>query len=112
LDDCFSKGNNFFFNKECYKNGCPNGKISLNDITEEQKKYFKNKILLDDNLEDKLCICNINDGFWSNIESNSENELYFQKCLTECSKGYEPEDLTNFCIEKTELSTLIIIFFK
>ena len=108
LDDCFSKGNNFFFNKECYKNGCPNDRISLNDINEDQKEFIKNKILLDDNLEDKLCICNININFWSNIKNNSENELYFQKCLTECPIGFEPENLTNLCIEKPNSPSTLI----
>ena len=72
------------------------------------KKNILKIILLDNNLEDKLCICNINNVFWSNIKNNSENELYFQKCLTECPVGYEPETLTHLCIEKLELSTTLI----
>ena len=72
------------------------------------KKNILKIILLDNNLEDKLCICNINNTFWSNIKNNSENELYFQKCLTECPIGYEPENLTNLCIEKPNSPSTLI----
>ena len=72
------------------------------------KKNILKIILLDNNLEDKLCICNINNIFWSNIKNNSENELYFQKCLTECPIGFEPENLTNLCIEKPNSPSTLI----
>ena len=107
LDNCFSKENNYFFNKECYKNECPNDKISLSTQTEEIKNYFKNIFSLNDELINKICICNINNMVWTNINSN--NESFYQKCLTECPDGYEPEIVTHHCIEKSEISSTDLI---
>ena len=99
LEDCLEKGNNFFFNKECYKEGCPNEKVALNTKSEEIKNYFKNNLLLNDHLQNKLCICDLSDvntyKVWSNISSN---EQYFQDCLDICPNGYIPESLTNQCL--------------
>ena len=106
LDDCFSKGNNYFFNKECFKDQCPNGEIALETKSEEIKNYFKNNLLLDDNLISKLCICDLinnTNKVWSNITSN---EQYFQECLDKCQNGYIPEPFTNQCI--VQLPTTII----
>ena len=103
LEDCFIKQNNYFFNKECYKNRCPDYKIALNTQSSEIKNYFKVKLSLDDNIINKLCICNINNGVWSNFPLN--NELYFQECLTSCPEGYKPENITHHCIEDLKAST-------
>ena len=103
LTECFSKENNFFFNKECYKNECINNKIALKNQSNDIQNFFKSILGLDDYLINKICICDIRNGVWTNINSN--NELYFQVCLTECPIGYEPEGITNYCVEKIELPT-------
>ena len=103
LNECFNKGNNYFFNKECYKNECINNKIALKNQTTNIKNFIKNKLKLDDNLIDKICICDIENGVWTNNNSNSES--YFQNCLSECTIGYEPENITNYCVEKIEPPT-------
>ena len=103
LTECFNKENNFFFNKECYKNECINNKIALKNQSLDIQNFFKNILGLDDYLINKACICDIKNGVWTNISSN--NELYFQKCLNECPKGYEPENITHYCIEKIESPT-------
>ena len=97
LNDCFINGNNYFFNKICYKEQCPDGKSSLSTKSEDIQNYFKNKLSLNEELANKICICG--SEFWSNINSN---EQYFQECISECPEGYEPETITNQCIEKTE----------
>ena len=98
LDDCFNKGNNFFFNKNCYKNGCPNDTILLSEQNNEIQNYFKNNLLAsNDDLINKLCICDINNKNWSN--QTSDNLLFFQKCLNQCDEGFGPEPITNQCLE-------------
>ena len=97
LDDCLSKGNAYFFNNFCYTTQCPNDNlVSLSSKSEDIMKYYKQTLLLDDNLKDKICICTTN--AWSNITSDNVN--FFQECLTECPEGYEPESLTHQCIIK------------
>ena len=103
LNECFNQGNNYFFNKECYKNECINNKTALKNQTTDIKNFIKNKLKLDDNLIDKICICDIENGVWTN--NNSNNESYFQDCLSECTIGYEPENITNYCVEKIEPTT-------
>ena len=67
------------------------------------KEYFQRNLLLEDNLINKLCICDTtNNKVWSNITSK---EIYFQECLNDCPEGYSPEEITNQCIEKIEIST-------
>ena len=103
LDDCFSKENNYFFNKFCYKNECPENRVPLSTKSEEIKEYFKINLLLADNLMNKLCICDtINNKVWIN---NTSNEIYFQECLDECPEGYIPEQITNQCIVKIKIPT-------
>ena len=100
LDDCFQKGNLFYFNNFCYKVQCPVGKIALSDINEQIKNYFINVLSLNDELKDKLCICDItkNGTYWNKTESN---EI---ECLESCGDGYEPELLTKKCVEKCDPS--------
>ena len=98
LDDCITKGNNYFFNNNCYKNGCPSDKLLLSEQSTEKQNYFKNNLLLNnDNLLNKLCICNINTGVWNNIAN--DNQLYYQECLSQCNEGYKPESITKQCLE-------------
>ena len=106
LSDCFSKGNNFFFNNYCYKTQCPDDKIILSSRSEIIKEYCKNNLHLEDELINKICICDITSLVWSNSISNI---LYSQECLNECPEGFEPETLTNQCIEKVESPTTEII---
>ena len=105
LDKCLEK-NNFFFNNKCYTEQCPNQKLILKNQSEDVKKYFIN-ILIDENLVDRLCICDINNEAWINISSS--NEIYYQKCLTECPQGFKAEIITHHCIEEEILETTEII---
>ena len=79
MDDCFIKGNNYFFNDNCYEIQCPDDKIALSSKDETIKNYFHTHLLLDDNLISKICICDINNGVWINITSNDQ---IFQNCLS------------------------------
>ena len=87
LEDCFSKENLFYFNKLCYKNKCPNGTIALSSTNKSIENYFIEELSLNNNLKDKICICDIIN---SNINwiMNGLNEI---ECLENCSDGYEPE---------------------
>ena len=108
-NECYSSLSqcNYFFNKDCYESSCPAGKISLFTQNDTIKNYYKNNLLLENNLINKICICDINEGVWSNITSSS-NENYFQECLRNCPTDYEPEPITKQCIEKVEIQTTII----
>ncbi len=106
LENCLLNGNNYFFNKFCYTSQCPNDKfVSLSSKSNDIKEYYKTNLLLNDDLIDKICICNSN--VWSNITSDNEN--YYQNCLEECPEGYEAESITNQCIEKKIIPTTQII---
>ena len=102
LDDCFEKGNNFYFNKYCYKEECPSKKISLSSTNETVQNYFKEELSLDNNLINKICICdafNYNNIYWNKTEAN---EIV---CLEICSEGYEPESLTHKCVENIQTTS-------
>ena len=104
LDDCFAKGNNFYFNNFCYKEECPNEKINLSSTNETVQNYFKEELSLDNSLINKICICdtfNYNNKNWNKTETN---EIV---CLEICSEGYEPESLTHKCVEKIQTTTEI-----
>ena len=75
------------------------GKINLTWKSDTIKNYYKNNLSIEDDLINKLCICNTTEGVWSNITSS--NEQYFQECLHKCPDGYEPEPITKQCIPKT-----------
>ena len=48
-----------FFRDNCYNN-CPEGKVDLSEQNEEIKNYIKIQLKLDESLENKICICDIN----------------------------------------------------
>lgn len=96
LDKCL-ENNKFFFNNDCYAGECPSNRITLYNQSKEVKNYFSNILLLDNNLIDKLCICDINKGVWINF--NFSNETYYQECSSKCPQNYEPENITHHCIE-------------
>ena len=95
LDDCFNKNNQYYFNNECYKEDCPSGKIKLTSTNEKIQKYFIQDLSLNDNLKNKICICDINTDIKWNKTENNEIE-----CLTTCGDEYEEENLTHKCVEK------------
>ena len=98
MEDCFNKQNNYFFNKNCYKSGCPSGTLLLSEQSAEIQNYYKINLLQNKNeLIDKLCICNIINGVWSNY--TSDNQLYYQECLSQCPTGYKSESTSKQCIE-------------
>jgi len=49
LEDCFNKNNNFYFNKYCYKDSCPNEYISLSLISDNN---IKNDFITNLNIND------------------------------------------------------------
>ena len=98
LDKC-----DHFFGDICYNN-CPSDKILLSSQETNIKNYIKEKLSLDDNLLNKICICDTTNGVWSNINHENEN---FQQCLTSCPEGYIPEDITKQCIiQNSQFSTV------
>ena len=72
LDKCLEK-NKFFFNNICYTEECPNHKIALYNQSEDIKNYFSNILSLDNNLIDKICICDISNSVWINISSSNDS---------------------------------------
>ena len=58
--------------------------------------YYKQTLLLNDNLKVNIYICNAN--AWSNITSG--NIHFFRNVWLNSPKGYEPESLTHQCIIK------------
>ena len=72
LDDCFSKGNRYFFNKYCYKDECPENTVLLSSKNETVQNYYIINLLLEDYLKDKICICDTTAKFWRNISSSNQ----------------------------------------
>ena len=102
LNNCFANGFNKYFNKMCYNNVCPTGKISLMDIEDDTiKNEFINLLGINDDLIDKICVCNtISDENlkWTFDTTNEE-----QECVNICDNSIyevEPEPITHKCIEK------------
>ena len=95
LEDCFSKGNLYYFNNYCYKINCTNEYIPLSSTNETIQNYFIGELSLDNNLKNKICICDIinSDKKWNKTISN---EI---ECLDTCGEGYEPESMTHKCVE-------------
>ena len=101
LNNCIKKENNYFFNEYCYTNNCSSDKYKLSEQNNDIKNYFISKLSIsDENIKNKLCICEIINGVWSNI--NIEGDLYHQKCLSGCEDGFEPEEITKLCVQKSE----------
>ena len=98
INDCFSNNYLYYFDKTCYKNSCPSDKISLNSITDNEKK---NTMITELNLDhihaQKICICDITNNYYGWIlKTNSESPI--QKCLYQCPYEYELDSFTNKCI--------------
>lgn len=105
--ECFNSLDNcdYFFGDICYNN-CPSDKMQLSSQNENIKNYFKEKLSLSNTLLNKMCICDIINGVWSNINLNEEQE-YFQECLSSCPSGYDPEEITNHCIRQNSPDSTI-----
>ena len=101
LDDC-----DYLFNGKCYTDCSGDGKLKLIDQTLNVQNYFKEILSLDNNVINKLCVCDINNGVWINETINNN---YYQKCLDSCPLGYDPEEITNQCIFKFIPTTNIIV---
>ena len=96
----------YFFGDICYNDDCPNNKVLLETQSENVKNYIKEKLSLNNNLINKICICDTSNGVWSNIDAEKE---YYQTCLDSCPPGYIPEGITKQCIlEDIDISTNII----
>ena len=99
LDKC-----TYFFRDYCYDN-CPEGKVELTTQSVEIQNYIKEKLSLDNNMVNKICICDTANGVWSNIKAEKN---YFQECLNSCPYGYAPEEISKQCI-RTNMPTTNII---
>lgn len=61
---------NYFFKDTCYSNNCPDGTVSLSSQIDEVKNYIREKLSInDDNLINKICICDITRSVWTNMNS-------------------------------------------
>ena len=90
-NDCILNNYNYFFNKICYKDGCPSGKILLNDISNITiKNQFISFLYINSNLINKICVCDIinnNNLKWAYDKINNQ-----QECLSICNEDiYEVE---------------------
>ena len=93
LDECFIKGNLFFFNNNCYKSKCPENQILLTNIVNQTIKDNLLEILnIDQKLENKICTCNdlSSVNFMLNNEYNGT-----QLCIINPLEEYEKN-----CIQK------------
>jgi hypothetical protein len=101
LNDCFTKENQYFFNKYCYKTQCPENTVPLLSKNETIQEYFKTNLLLKDEIKSKICICNTSAFFWRNHSTDFDE--FIQECLNECPEGYFPDPIARLCIKKTEI---------
>ena len=61
---------------------------------------------MNDSFADKICICEVSNGVWSN---NNVEKNYYQECLSSCPEGYIPESITKHCVlDSVSLTTDII----
>ena len=102
LDNCFSNNFNYFFNKVCYNDGCPIGKIVLSNIEDDAiKSAFINILGINDSIIDKICVCDIISDENLKWTYDPFNEL--QECVNICDGELyeiEPETITHKCIDK------------
>ena len=102
LNDCFLKDFNYYFNNKCYNNECPSQTIQLSDIDNiDIKNKFIYYLELEDELIDKICVCDIISD--SNLKWTYDSINKFQNCLNICPDEIyenEPEELTHKCLEK------------
>ena len=104
LDNCFSNSFNNYFNKICYYNGCPTGKIALSDIGDDTIKIVFIEFLgINDTLIDKICVCDIISD--TNLKWTFDSINEEQECVSTCDETLyeiEPESITHKCIEKCD----------
>jgi len=99
LEDCLNKNNSYFFNRNCYKDSCPSQYISLSNITNEIiKNDFITNLNINEEYINRICVCDI---IHKNISWNYTiiNDIYLQNCLEYCPIEYEPNKISNRCIE-------------
>ena len=99
LEDCFNKNNSFFFNKNCYKDSCPFQYISLSNFSNETiKSDFIISLNINEEYINKICVCDIinKNLAWNYTQIN---DIYLQNCLESCPIEYEPNKISNRCIE-------------
>ena len=101
--DCFSK-NLFFINNLCFEGGCQGQTTLLTSIDDERIKNALIDELLgnDTSLIEKQCVCALN----LNWDSDTLNGKTVQKCVVNCSEGYEPDDITHKCVLKSETQAI------
>ena len=98
ITDCFSKNYSYFFDKTCYKDNCPSGKIPLKSINDIVKKNsLKTALNLDNSISEKICICDTTNTYYGWINEDNSNPS-IQKCLYQCPTDYELDSLTDKCI--------------
>ena len=100
LEDCFSKNNNFLYNKYCYKDSCPSGKIALSSITNSKiKNALISELSISNDLINHQCVCDTINTQINWIIQNDADEI-LQICVESCEDEYEPDTLTRKCVEK------------
>ena len=92
----------YFFRDDCYDN-CPEGTVELLSQSSDIQTYIQEKLSLDNSLISKICICDTTNGVWSNI---NEEKVYFQKCLSSCPYGYDPENISKQCLRNNLPTTI------
>ena len=97
INDCFTNNYLYYFDNTCFKNSCPSDKISLNSITDiDKKNALISELNLDNIHAEKICICDIINNYYGWIfKANSDPPI--QKCLFQCPYEYELDLLTNKC---------------
>ena len=99
LEDCHNKNNSYFFNRNCYKDSCPLQYIPLSSFSNET---IKNDFIINLNINEeyinRICVCDIINQIlnWNYIKIN---DAYLQNCLESCPIEYEPNKISNRCIE-------------
>ena len=99
LEDCYNKNNLFYFNKYCYKDGCPSNYIALSSIINETIKndFITNLAISDDDIN-RICVCDII-GTNINWKYTVSEGVYTQECVSICDTEYESNKISNRCIE-------------
>ena len=93
LEECFIKEYLFYFNNNCYKGECPDGKILISSIVNQTLKNDISLILnINEELENNLCVCDniLSTNYLKNNEYNGT-----QICI---SNPYE--ELEKICIQE------------
>ena len=105
LEECFRKNYSLYFNNNCFKGKCPDGRIILDNIFNDTIKSDISSILnINKNLENKICVCN-NLLSYNYLKQNIYNGtqtcvidplvVYEEKCINEVYPNEDNIDSNN-----------------